>query len=90
MTPSGYVAIEDIRAGDMVRAFDEETGKMTWSRVTQTFVRQTDAIYSIYVTGDMIETTWSHPFYVLRTRGNASSISERAGEWVEARNLRFR
>ncbi|MCP5486989.1 MAG: Hint domain-containing protein, partial [Spirochaetales bacterium] len=88
LTPSGYVAIEEIQAGDTVRAFDETTGKLTWSRVTQTFVRQTDQIYAIHVPGDVIETTWSHPFYVLRTRGNASRDFERAGEWVEAKNLR--
>ena len=88
LTPSGYVAIEAIQAGDTVRAFDEITGKRTWSRVTQTFVRQTDQIYAIHVPGDVIETTWSHPFYVLRTRPGAGAASARVGDWVEAKNLR--
>lgn len=72
-----YKVVEDIVSGDLVLAKDEATGELIYSRVQQTFIRQADRIYKIrYEDGTLIETTWSHPFYV---RGKG---------WIEARYLR--
>ncbi|MBX7058467.1 MAG: HINT domain-containing protein [Leptospirales bacterium] len=72
-----YKVVEDIVSGDLVLAKDEDSGELIYSRVQQTFIRQADRIYQIrYEDGTLIETTWSHPFYV---RGQG---------WVQARYLR--
>lgn len=72
-----YKVVEDIVSGDLVLAKDEDSGELIYSRVQQTFIRQADRIYQIrYEDGTLIETTWSHPFYV-RSKG-----------WIEARYLR--
>jgi hypothetical protein len=72
-----YKYIEKVQANDLVLAKNEQTGEIRWSRVQEVFVRTTDRIYNIELTnGTVIETTWSHPFYVSGTG------------WVEARRLR--
>ncbi|MBX7059741.1 MAG: HINT domain-containing protein [Leptospirales bacterium] len=72
-----YKVVEDIVPGDLVLAKDEDSGELLYSRVQQTFIRSADRIYQIrYEDGTLIETTWSHPFYV---RGKG---------WIEARYLR--
>ncbi|MEQ9364398.1 MAG: polymorphic toxin-type HINT domain-containing protein, partial [Leptospirales bacterium] len=72
-----FVDIEDVEAGDWALSYNEATGAYEWKQVTQTFVRKADRIYVIeYGNGQILETTWSHPFYII-------------GEgWVEARRLR--
>ncbi|MBE7439883.1 MAG: hypothetical protein HS115_15630 [Spirochaetales bacterium] len=72
-----YKKIEDLKAGDLVLSWNEKTGQLGYEPVQQTFIRQTDKIYTIkYADGTEVETTWSHPFYV-------------AGQgWVEAKDLR--
>ena len=71
-----YKRIETIVAGDRVLAWGEDSGVLTWRPVTQTFVRKADAIYKLtYADGTVVETTWSHPFYI-KGRG-----------WVKAQDL---
>ncbi|MCR9141879.1 MAG: TIGR04388 family protein [bacterium] len=71
-----YKQIEEIRAGDLVLSWNEESGKTSFNPVAQTFVRETPTIYRLsYANGMTIETTWSHPFYI-QDRG-----------WVEAKDL---
>ena len=86
----GYRPIEEIRSGDTVRAYNEETGEIVWAKVTETFVRTANEIHTVALeNGERIQTTWSHRFYVIRV-GNryAGSRSSVRGEWVEARSLR--
>jgi murein DD-endopeptidase MepM/ murein hydrolase activator NlpD len=48
-----------------VLAWNEKTGQLTFSLVQQTFVRTANEIYRVkYDDGSVIETTWSHPFYI--------------------------
>ncbi len=78
-TRDGYRKIEEIRPGDIVRSWNEKTGRVNYNRVVQTFTRRTKAIYHIsYADGTVIETTWNHPFYI-EGRG-----------WVKAKDLRAR
>ena len=71
-----YKRIETIVAGDRVLAWSENSGVLSWRPVQQTFVRKADAIYKLtYADGTVVETTWSHPFYI-EGRG-----------WVKAKDL---
>jgi hypothetical protein len=48
-----------------VFAINEKTGNKSLKKVTQTYVRKTNQIYVLtYETGNKIETTWNHPFYI--------------------------
>jgi hypothetical protein len=61
------VAIETIKAGDFVLSFDENTKVKSYKKVTDTFVRITERIYKVVlVNGEKLETTWNHPFWVLK------------------------
>ncbi|MCR9141867.1 MAG: TIGR04388 family protein [bacterium] len=72
-----YKRIEDVKAGDLVMSWNEKTGEISTKPVTDTFVREAPEIYQITLeNGEVIETTWSHPFYV-----------EDKG-WVKAKELR--
>ncbi|TGM85569.1 polymorphic toxin-type HINT domain-containing protein, partial [Leptospira licerasiae] len=75
-TPNGLQAIETLKIGDEVFAFDEESGQKVTRKVTETFINQTTTIIKITDSkGEVIETTWNHPFYVT------------AGMWVKAKDL---
>ncbi len=61
------VAIETIKAGDFVLSFDENAKVKSYKKVTDTFVRITERIYKVVlVSGEKLETTWNHPFWVLK------------------------
>ncbi|TGM88243.1 TIGR04388 family protein [Leptospira licerasiae] len=75
-TPNGLQAIETLKIGDEVFAFDEDSGQKVTRKVTETFINQTTTILKITDSkGEVIETTWNHPFYVT------------AGMWVKAKDL---
>lgn len=64
-TDHGFLPIEQIKPGMRVLAWNEKTGELTYSLVQQTFVRTANEIYRVkYSDGSVIETTWSHPFYI--------------------------
>lgn len=67
-TDQGFLPIEQIKPGMRVLAWNEKTGELTYSLVQQTFVRTANEIYRVkYDDGSVIETTWSHPFYITGT-----------------------
>ena len=77
VTENGFRPIEEIKAGDVVLSWNEESGELGYNKVAQTFVRTTERIYQItYEDGTFIETTWNHPFYI-KGRG-----------WVKAKDLK--
>ena len=63
-TEHGLVAIESIEVGDKVLAFDHETGKQAYKKVTRLFRNKTDTWYHVYVNEQDIACTAGHPFYV--------------------------
>jgi hypothetical protein len=72
-----YKEVQDIRAKDKVLALNEKTGEERHSVVKQTFIRQADKIYHLtYEDGTLIETTWSHPFYI---RGKGRQLEGGSG-----------
>lgn len=62
-TATGYVAIEKIKAGDLVWAWDEETGDVALKPVVETYINETTELMHIFVDGEEIVATPTHPFY---------------------------
>lgn len=64
LTAGGYKKIEEIREGDKVLAYDEETGEQGYKEVVRLFRNTTEEWYHIHVNGEEIVCTGGHPFYV--------------------------
>ena len=63
-TDSGLKPIEDIEVGDKVLAYDQQTGKQAYKKVTRLFRNKTDKWYHVHVNEQDIDCTAGHPFYV--------------------------
>ncbi|NJN12672.1 MAG: hypothetical protein HC815_33845 [Richelia sp. RM1_1_1] len=76
LTTEGEKNIEDIKVGDWVITDDPTTpGEIEKRQVTDTFIREADVIFDLYVDGEVISTTGEHPFW-----------NPEKG-WVEAKDL---
>lgn len=62
-TATGLVAIEKIKAGDLVWAWDEETGDVALKPVVETYINETTELTHIFVGDKEIVATPTHPFY---------------------------
>jgi hypothetical protein len=63
-TPSGSVAIEQLRVGDWVLAFDEQAGAVSPRRVTATFVHEVPTSGRLTLSdGRVLRVTGEHPIY---------------------------
>lgn len=78
-TATGYVAIEKIRAGDLVWAWDEETGDVALKPVVETYINETTELTHIFVGGEEIVATPTHPFYC-PVKGWTDAAHLRAGD----------
>jgi hypothetical protein len=59
-TQTGLKNIEDVQIGDVVLSKSDVTGEISYKRVVNTFIRQTQAIYKItFEDGTILETTWN-------------------------------
>ena len=66
LTANGLVAIENIKAGDMVYSADEkDPSKKDFRPVLETYVRKTEKLVHLTVNGKELVTTYDHPFYVV-------------------------
>jgi hypothetical protein len=64
-TIDGEKAIEDIKIGDWVLSDDPNTpGGIEYKQVLQTFNHDTTSLVDIYIGGEKITTTDTHPFWV--------------------------
>jgi hypothetical protein len=63
-TPKGLVPIEEIRAGDVVKSFDTETGRETTVRVVEIFSREDT---NFIVINDGLSVTEKHPMALLQS-----------------------
>ena len=79
LTVAGTVAIETIQAGDMVWAWDEETGEVAPKEVVETYVNETYELIHVFVDGEEIVTTPAHPFYS-PVKGWTNAVHLRAGD----------
>ena len=85
LTAMGSVAIEDIQAGDLVWAWDEETGDTALKEVVETYVNTTNGLVHVFVDGEEIVTTPSHPFYS-PVKGWTEAVHLHAGDILQLVN----
>jgi len=64
LTVAGLVAIENIKAGDMVISTNPDTLETDRKMVLESYVRQVDKLVHLKINGEEIVTTDNHPFYV--------------------------
>ena len=64
LTASGLIAIEQIKAGDLVYAADADTLEVSLKPVLETYIRETSELVHITVDGEKIVSTHDHPYYV--------------------------
>jgi Pretoxin HINT domain len=64
LTTTGKKAIEELRPGDWVISWDEETGEVIERPVTEWFQRETSSIVDIFIGIEKISCTTDHPFWV--------------------------
>jgi len=65
-TPDGNISIEDIKTGDIVYSYNEDTGKLGKSRVGKVFVHEDfrdPAVMLKLLNGILLNSTLNHPFY---------------------------
>lgn len=62
-TEDGYKAIEDIVIGDLVWAWDEETGEVALKEVVETYINETHELVHLFIGNEEIVATPGHPFY---------------------------
>ena len=79
LVQNGTTAIEAICPGDMVWAWDEETGDVALKKVVETYINETDELVHILVNGEKIVATPAHPFYS-PIKGWIDAIHLRAGD----------
>ncbi len=72
---NGSKPIEDIKVGDRVQSYDFNADCIQNRRVSEVFENETNILVKLSIGNDLIETTESHPFYVVN-RG-----------WVRARDI---
>jgi hypothetical protein len=60
----GLIAIETIKAGDMVIATNAETGVVEEKKVFETYAPKTSELVKVTIGEEEIHTTPGHPFYV--------------------------
>ena len=78
-TQNGDLPIESIKAGDMVWAWDEVTGDIALKEVVETYTNATSELIHVYVNGEEIVTTPTHPFYS-PVKGWTDAAKLRAGD----------
>ncbi len=64
LTASGLVAIEAIKAGDEVISTNADTFEVAEKTVLETYIRETTELVHLTINGELIKTTYEHPFYV--------------------------
>ena len=79
LTQDGEKPIEEIQPGDMVWAWDEETGEVALKPVVETYINQTYELVHVFVNGEEIVATPSHPFYS-PVKGWTDAVRLRAGD----------
>ena len=75
----GTKPIEEIKVGDHVWAWDEETGEVALKEVVEIYINQSDELIHVFVNGEEIVTTPTHPFYS-PVKGWTAAAKLRAGD----------
>lgn len=77
LTAAGYKAIEDIQLGDMVLAYDEETGETAYKPVVNLFRNESKDWTGVTVNGTEIVSTPGHKYFLPEAKA-----------WVSAEDLK--
>ena len=87
-TEDGTFPISEIRVGDMVLAYNEETGEVGYYPVTDLIRHIDPVIVLLTIDGEVIETTPEHPFYeVLEWMAWEQVGVIQPGLWTDAEDL---
>jgi hypothetical protein len=78
-TANGLKNIEDITADDYVWAWNETTGETALKKVVETYVNETKELVHVFINGEEIIATPSHPFYS-PVKGWTDAVNLRAGD----------
>jgi len=81
----GKIEIQNIKTGDKVWAENPETGQKELKTVVRTFENESSDLVHVFVNGEEIITTPTHPFYVPE-KGWTDAIKLRAGDILVLRN----
>ena len=79
LTANGLQAIETVQTGDYVWAWDEATGDVALKEVVETYINETDELIHVFVNGEEIISTPTHPFYS-PVKGWTDACKLRAGD----------
>lgn len=79
VTADGQKRIEDIQVGDYVWAWDEETDDVALKQVVETYINETTELMHVFVNGEEIVATPTHPFYC-PVKGWTDAAHLRAGD----------
>ena len=75
-----YKKIKEIKSGDIVLSYNEQTMKNEYSKVLQTMIHKTiEKIYSLFIEDEKLQATGVHRFLI--TRNNKK-------EWIQASELK--
>ena len=77
-----YKAIKDIKVGDNVLSFNEQTKQVSSQKVLETFKHSVNQTLKIKIDGKIIETTPNHPFYLPMSGGWANAEDLKIGDIV--------
>ena len=78
-TEDGDVPIEEVEAGDLVWAWDEDSGDIALKCVVETYINESYELVHLFINGEEIVTTANHPFYC-PVKGWTAACKLRAGD----------
>ena len=85
LTATGAVAIEKIKAGDYVWAWNEDTGDVELKEVAETYINESTELVHIGINDAEIICTNEHPFYS-PVKGWTAACKLRAGDILQTVN----
>ena len=83
LTRRGMQAIEELRPGDWIFSWDEESGEIIERPVVDWFRRETPAIVDIFINLEKISCTLEHPFWV-KDKGWVLASQLKAGSILQS------
>tara|TARA_Y100000593_G_C4318650_1_gene342389 strand:- start:524 stop:1921 length:1398 start_codon:yes stop_codon:yes gene_type:complete len=78
--------IEDIKVGDIVKSYDEDTGKLSTAKVSA--LTDNKKVSKYYLINNTLAVTDEHPFYINYREQNEKGEVRSHGEWVKVKDLK--
>ena len=85
-TSDGVKKIEDIKEGDQLLTYNQQSKQLEYQSVLQTFTRHADDVLSVKVAGESepIGVTSEHPFFVRVHGARSDTSAEDDGVWLKS------